>query len=51
MNNGVLSVYIANEKYANSVTRIPRNAVSCLPALCRKKEVNLKSLPFLRNKS
>ena len=32
-------------------TRIPRNAVFRLPALRHKKEVNLKSLPFLRNKS
>ena len=32
-------------------TGIPRNAVSRLPALGHKKEVNLISLPFLRNTS
>ena len=44
-------VKVGKQPMTYSYTRTPRNAVSRLPALSHKKEVNLKSLPFLRNKS
>ena len=43
-------VLFSEKKKKNTHTRIPRNAVSQMPALCHKIEVNLKSLSYIRNK-